>query len=254
MGKLFIFDAPKPTKMKKVFLFLLVVTVFASGCREMSARRERGSGNITSQNRQVSGFNSIDVSGAIDVYVKQDSATSVKVEADDNLLEYVEVYTENSTLVIHTERGIRMRPSNKIKVYISNPSYKEFEISGASDIFSESPITSNETLHIGLSGASGGKMEFNSPRITVQVTGASHLSARGKTKDFEGDASGASEIKCFDLLTENSTVEVSGASSAEIFASVKLQGSASGASNIKYKGNATTSISSSGASGVNKVD
>ena len=240
--------------MKKLFFFSLIILVFASGCREISSRRERGSGNVTSQNRNVSSFNSIDVSGAIDVFVKQDSVTSVKVEADDNLLQYIEVYTDNSTLVIHTDRGVRIRPSNKIKVYISNPSYKEFEVSGASEIESENQISASESLHFRLTGASGGKIDLNAPRVSVEVTGASHLTLRGRTKDFEGGASGASEINGFELLTENSDMDVSGASSAKIYASVKLSGHASGASNIKYKGNASTSISSSGASGVNKVD
>ena len=254
MGKLFIFDTPKLIMMKKAFLFSLIILVFASGCREIAGRRVRGSGNITSETRSVSGFNNVDVSGAIDVFVKQDSATSVKVEADDNLLEYIEVYTDNSTLVIHTENGMRLRPSNKIKVYISNPNYREFEVSGASSIHSENQITSTDMLRVGLSGASDGKMEFDAPRITVDLSGASNITIRGKTKDFEGGASGASDLRCFDLLTENSDIELSGASGAEIYASVKLAGSVSGASHIKYKGNATTSVSSSGASGVNKID
>ena len=80
--------------MKKIALFSLVILVFASGCREIAGRRVRGSGNIITENRNESGFNSIDVSGAIDVYVKQDSTTSVKVEADDNILEYIEVHTD----------------------------------------------------------------------------------------------------------------------------------------------------------------
>jgi hypothetical protein len=67
MGKLFIFDTPKLTTMKKVFLFSLTILVFASGCREIAGRRVRGSGHITSQTRSVSGFNNVHVSGAIDV-------------------------------------------------------------------------------------------------------------------------------------------------------------------------------------------
>ena len=254
MGKLFIFGIPKLTTMKKVFLFSFVILVFASGCREIAGRRVRGSGHITSQTRDVSGFTNVDVSGAIDIYVKQDSTTLVKVEADDNLLEYIEVYTDNSTLVIHTENGTRLRPSNKIKVYISNPSYKEFQASGACSIHSENQITSSETLRVDLSGASDGKMELNAPKITVDLTGASNITVSGKTRDFEGGASGASDIRGFELLTENSDIELSGASGAEIYASVRIGGSVSGASHIKYKGNATTSISSSGASGVNKVN
>ena len=240
--------------MKNVFLFSLLILVFASGCREIAGRRVRGSGNITTDSRSASGFHSIDVSGAIEVYVKQDSSTSVKVEADDNLLEYIEIYTDNSTLVIRTQNGVRLRPSNKIKVYVSNQSYKEFEVSGASSIHSENEINSVEALRVDLSGASNGKLEFNAPKISVDLSGACDLTIRGKTKDFDAGASGASEIRCFDLLAENTEVEASGASSAEVYASVKLAGSASGASHIKYKGNATTSISTSGASGVNKID
>ena len=240
--------------MKNAFFFSLILLVFASGCREMSARRERGSGNITSQNRNVSGFNSIDVSGAIDVFVKQDSSTSVRIDTDDNIQQYVDAYTEGSTLVIHVQRGIRVRPSRKIKVYVSNPEFREFEASGASSFRSENEISSGTALHVGLTGASNADLAFNSPRVSVEISGASNITIRGKTKDFEGGASGASEIKGFDLLTENSDMKISGASSAEVYASVKLQGNVSGASHIRYRGNASTSISSSGASGVNKVD
>ena len=215
----------------------------------------RGSGHVSSDTRSASGFHSIDVSGAIDVYVRQDSLTSVKVEADDNLLEYIEVYTDNSTLIIKTQNGVRLRPNNKIKVYVSNPLYTEFEVSGASSIQSENEITSGESLRVGLTGASVAKLEFNSPRISVDLSGASDLTIRGKTKDFDAGASGASEIKCFDLLTENTNAEASGASSIEVYASVKIIPHASGASSISYKGNATIQDKSeSGAGSVKKAD
>ena len=239
--------------MKNVFLFSLVILILASGCRGLG-RGERGSGHVVSDTRSASDFHSIKVSGAIDVYIKQDSSTSVKVEADDNLLQYVEVYTENSTLVIRTRSRMWIRPTNKIKVFVSNPLYREFKISGASNIRSENEITSSEMLRVGLSGASNAKLEFNAPRISVDLSGASDLTIRGKTRDFEAEASGASEIKCFDLLTENTDVEANGASSVEVYASVRLAGHASGASHIRYKGNAIPNISSSGASGVNKIE
>jgi len=240
--------------MKKIALFSLVILVFASGCREIAGRRVKGSGHIISENRTASGFNSIDVSGAIDVYVKQDSTTSVKVETDDNILEYVEVHTEGSTLEIYTEGNIRLRPSGKIKVYISNPQYKDLQVSGASSIRGENEITSSEALHVEISGESEGRLELNAPKVSVNLTGASNASIKGKTKDFEGGASGASEIRGFDLLTENADVDASGASSIEIYASVRIAGQASGASSVNYKGNAQANVEKSGASSVNKKD
>ena len=69
--------------MKKIALFSLII--FVGGCREIAGERVRGSGHIITENRTASGFSSIEVSGAIDVYIKQDPTTSVKVEADDNI-------------------------------------------------------------------------------------------------------------------------------------------------------------------------
>lgn len=240
--------------MKKIVLFSLVIFVFASGCREIAGRRVRGSGHIISENREASQFRNIDVSGAIDVYIKQDSSTSVKVEADDNILEYIEVHSDGTTLEVYTENGIRLRPSHKIKVYVSNPEYRDVQVSGASSVRCENEISSSEDLHIDLSGASEGKLELNAPRISVNLTGASNATVKGKTKDFEGSASGASEIRGFDLLSENANVEASGASHIEVFASVKIDGQSSGASSVDYKGNAQSSVSKSGASSVNKKD
>ena len=159
-----------------------------------------------------------------------------------------------STLEIYTENNIRLKPSHKIKVYVSNPEYKELQVSGASSIRSENEITSADVLNVGISGASEGRLELNAPKVSVNLTGASNANIKGKTKDFEGGASGASEIRCFDLLTENADVDASGASSIEVYASVKISGQASGASSINYKGNAQASVEKSGASSVNKKD
>ena len=240
--------------MKKIALFSLVIFAFASSCREIAGRRVKGSGNIKTENRSETGFNSIDVSGAIDVYIKQDSITSVKVEADDNILEYIEVHSDGSTLEIYTENNIRLKPTHKIKVYVSNSEYKDLQVSGASSIHSENEITSPDGLHIDITGASEGRLEVNAPKVSVNLTGASNANIKGKTKDFEGSASGASEIRGFDLLTENADVDASGASSIEVFASVKIAGQASGASSVNYKGNAQSSVEKSGASSVNKKD
>ena len=240
--------------MKKIALFSLIILVFASSCREISGRRVRGSGNVISENRNETGFNRVDVSGAIDVYVKQDSSTSVKVEADDNILQYVIVENNGSILEIYTEHNINLRPSRKIKVYVSNPDYKELVVSGASSIRSENEISSTDALHIEITGASEGRLELNAPKVSVNLGGASNANLRGRTKDFEGDASGASEIRGFDLLSENANVEASGASHIEVFASVRLDGQSSGASSVNYKGNAQVNVNKSGASSVNKKD
>ena len=239
--------------MRKFSFLVITASLLFTSCRELGGRRVRGNGHVTTQTRSVTDFDGIYVGGAINVYVKQDSVLSVKVIVDDNLQEFIEVHNEGSTLEIHPANHTNIRSSDKVKVYVSGPTFKSFEVSGASDIYGETPITSNDVLKISASGASGARLDIDAPKIDVDLNGASHVDLRGKTRDLDASASGASKIRAYELLSENTNIDFSGASHGDVFASVKLSGHASGASNVNYKGNASTDISTSGASGIKKV-
>jgi hypothetical protein len=240
--------------MKATILLLASFTFIFSSCSMFGGKRIRGNGTMKTETRSAGTFSNIDVSGSFDVYVKQDSASSVKVEADENLMEYIIIETEGNTLRIKTRNGANLKSSNGIKVYVSNPSYKEFDASGACDIVSENKITSTETIDIGLSGASSVKLDIAAPKVTVDGSGASTVSLSGTTRDFDVDGSGSTNIKCYDLLSENTSVGLSGAGDAQVHASVKLDVDISGAADVRYKGNAAVTQSISGAGSVKKTD
>jgi len=213
-----------------------------------------GNGNIKTETRSAQAFNQVEVSGNIDVYVKQDSVASVKVVADDNLLEYILTENDNGTIYIHNKKNTSLRPSKSIKVYVSGPALHTFKASGACTIYSENKIISPDIIDIHLSGASDIKMELKAPKVKASTSGAGSITLSGETKDFEVDGSGSSDIKSFDLMTENTKVGLSGAGDAEVFASVSLDVHVSGAADVKYKGNPSVNKQISGAGSVKKVD
>lgn len=237
--------------MKNSFLSFLILSVTLVACN-FAKEKVRGNGNIQSEVRNESGFQSVEVQGAIKLYVRQDSNFSVKVEADENLLKHIETYLEKNTLIIKPENGIRLKPSRSVKVFISGPSFRYFNVSGASEVNSEGRISSPDELFLDLSGASTAKLDIKSPKTGIDLSGACTARVSGETRDLEIEASGASNAYCYALQTENATVDLAGASNAEVFASVNLDAAASGASNIRYKGNPAVKQSTSGASGVKK--
>ncbi len=242
--------------MKKLFLFSFFGMLIFCSCNYVGGKRVEGNGNVISQDRTTGKFHSIDVSGAINVYIKQDSAQqAIKVETDENLQDLIEIHEENGVLYISPRDNFNLDPSNnKIKVFVTAPHYRSLHVSGASNIYGENKLTSAETLDIDLTGASEIKLDVKAPRINADLTGASSVIITGETRDFNLEGSGASDVKCFDLFTENTTVDISGAFSAEVNASVKLDVNASGASGIKYKGSPAVTQDLSGASSVSKVN
>ena len=236
-----------------VTVAFLSVTLFSS-CSYVTGKRIKGNGNVITQARTFSGFTGVDVSSAIHLYIKQDSAFSVKVEADDNLQQYILIEQDGNTLRIKQKSNTNLDATGRIKVYVSAPLFKDLNASGACDIIGENLLSATDEIDIDVSGASDAELELKAPKVSAEMTGASSLKVRGQTRDFFLEGSGASHAHCYELLSENADVDVAGASNADVFASVKLNAEASGASDVRYKGNAAVTQSASGAGSVKKVE
>lgn len=239
--------------MIRLFVLAILATCVFSSCQFMG-KKVRGNGNVTTQVRTASNFKSVDASGAVDVYVKQDSGFSAKVTIDENLQQYIQVYEEGGVLYIHQQENINVDATGRMKVYVSAPLFEKFKVSGASRIIGENKISSEGAIVVDATGASDIKMDIKAPTTDISASGASSIILTGQTKNLTVDCSGASNAKCFELLSENAEVEASGASNADVFASVALKASAHGASDIRYKGAATYTGDASGAGSIKKAE
>src|SRR5450432_756493 len=218
-------------------LAALAIVITLGSCRHYWGKKVRGNGNITTEERSVSNFKNVEVGGQINVYVSQGSPASVKLEGDDNILKYVEVSQEGDRLIVKNKDGYDLQPSGDMKVYVTAPVYTEIETSGACDIIGQGKITNPEDLKLKVSGAGTIKMELDAPRLTAEISGSGSVHLKGDTKELEFDLSGVGSAHCYDLLAENTKVDISGAGSADVFASVRLDAHVSGVGSIHYKGN-----------------
>lgn len=241
--------------MYKISILLLSLCFFTVSCQYVGGKRIRGNGTINTQNRSVGSFHSVSAGGNFNVYLSQGESPTVRVEADENLMQYIDVYTEGDHLYIETERGYNLRSSRGLKVYVSAPEFETVSVSGAGDIIGEHTITNDRDLDLHVSGAGNVRMDVKAPAVEVHVSGSGDIMLKGETKDFKATVSGAGNIKCFNMLAERANVRISGAGDAEVFASVQLDARVSGAGNVKYKGNpGTVNSSTSGAGSIHKVN
>ena len=235
-------------------LLALPLLVGLGSCRHFMGKRIRGSGNIRTEERPVSNFKEVEVGGAAKVMVSQGDKPSVKVETDDNLMQYIEVFQEGDKVYVKEKRGYNLQPSGDINIYVTSPVYRRISASGACDIIGQNKISNSEDLHLEVTGAGDIKMEVDAPRLSAEVSGSGNINLKGQTKDVDLELTGAGHAHCYDLLAENTKVDISGAGSAEVYASVKLDATVSGAGNVNYKGNAAdVSQHVSGAGRVKKV-
>ena len=241
--------------MRKYLWLALALPLILGSCRHILGKRVRGNGNIRTEDRSVSTFKDVDVSGAAKVYVSQSEHSSVKLEGDENLLPYIEVIQEGDKIRVRNKPGFNLIPTGDLKVYVSTPVYNNIDASGACDIIGQTKISNPENLEMHVSGAGDIQMEVDAPRLKAQVSGSGSINLKGQTRDVDLDLTGAGHAHCYELLAENTKVDISGAGSAEVYASVRLEADVSGAGNVSYKGNASdVNQHVSGAGSVKKVN
>jgi hypothetical protein len=240
--------------MRKYLLIVLAFTVALGSCHDFMGKRVRGNGNIRTEDRTVGSFKNVEVSGAAKVLISLGDQHTVKVEGDDNLLQYIEVSQDGDRVTVREKPGYNLRPSGDIRVYVTSPTYNKISASGACDIIGQNKITTDD-LQLHVSGAGDIKMEVDAPQLSAEVSGSGNINLKGQTRNVDLELTGAGHAHCYDLQAENTKVDITGAGSAEVYASVKLDATVSGAGDVHYKGNAATvNQNVSGAGSVKKVD
>jgi hypothetical protein len=238
-----------------VLFFVPVISLVLGSCEYLAGKRVRGNGIMKTEERSVSTFKNIEVSGDENVYISQGESATLRLEGDENLLRLIVVSQEGDKIYVRVRRGYNIQPTGELRVYAKAPVFRDIDVSGACNIIGESKINNAENLEMHVSGAGDIKMELDAPAIKAEISGSGSIYLKGQTRDVELGISGAGHAHCFDLLAENTKVDISGAGDAEVYASLKLDAEVSGAGSVNYRGNAASvNQHVSGAGSVKKAD
>lgn len=244
---------PKLLSMRKVILLVLAVSPLFFSCRYINSKKIRGNGNLKTEERSLDGFRSVASYGSFEVYVSN-GAQSVKIEAEENLLPYIETYTDGLTLHIQTKDNYSLRPGRKIKVFISSPLFEGITSYGSGNIIGQSKIVNSSKLELETNGSANIDMDVDAPEITTETKGSGDINLKGTTKSFEGGIYGSGNIKATDLKSNNTKIRIYGSGNANVLVDGNLDIVVAGSGDVNYKGNAQVSSSIAGSGRVKKVD
>ncbi len=231
-------------------IITLIIILFAGGCYGAI----RGSGVIVSRAFDMDMFTRVETSSAFEVEIERGSTFSVSVTADDNFFDYIRVNEMEGTLKIDMLPGHSYFP-NALKAKIVMPDIYSVSAYAASEV----EITAFDLPHSFHSTASGAStIEFAGLKATdialeagtasriqgiitgndvdLEASGASRITLSGQAKNLKMSVSAASNVDLAGVIAENATVGLSGASSAIVNLSGRLDAGLTGASHLQYIG------------------
>lgn len=206
------------------------------------------SGNVITKELDLHGFDQVKVSGGFVAHINRADTYSVVVRLHENLEEYLRLEAPGRTLEIGLDPNLSILGTATREVEISMPELAGLELSGATR-GTISGFESTADLSVEVSGASKLDGDIQTGDSSFEVSGASTVDLSGSGEGLVLDASGASTADLSDFAVNDADVEASGASTAKVNTSGRLDAEASGASRVLYLGDPTLGgIESSGAS------
>ncbi len=209
---------------KTVLVILLFGLTLISSCTDDDNDRIIGSGNPTSELRDVPNFTKVSSEGVFEVNIVQGETQSVEVTADDNVMRRVKTKVVNNELRLYLDGDSFSNISIGAKITV--PQLNGLNNSGIGNINAQNIDVANS--------------------ITVLNSGTAKITISGSAESLSVFNEGSGSFLGFDFIVDAVTANNSGSGSIEVFCDENLDATISGSGIVFYKGDPTVNVSISG--------
>lgn len=229
----------------------LILALLASSCMlDVNwGSGKRGNGVVVEETRSVNeSFTAITASEGIDVYVTQDADFSIRVEADENVIELIGTDIEGGKLRVHAIENIGRATK---KVYVSLPEVTALYASSGADLRGEGTI---EASKIRLDASSGADLRvvLQADEVEADCSSGADIVVSGRANLLYADASSGSDIKAQDLETQVCNANASSGADIRVYATQTLTAHATSGADIHYSGDAQVETRKSASGSVHR--
>ncbi|SJZ70823.1 Putative auto-transporter adhesin, head GIN domain [Chitinophaga eiseniae] len=244
--------------MKTIFKYVAPATLLVALCVALVSftgirtERVRGNGQMKSETRTAGNFDKISTGGVYHIELQQGGTNSISIDAEENLLPYIETRISGGELEVYTRKGVNIDPTQKIIVHVTVQQVKKLSASGACSYTGKGRIKSDD-LKLVFSGATHADLDLSARNLEVGMSGASRVDLKGNCEKVAYRASGAANIDALDFQTDEAEIGISGSGEAKVAVAKKLNVSVSGVGKVRYKGNPAVSQSVSGMGNVRQI-
>lgn len=216
-------------KILKTFILLAFIAI--------SATAVAGNSKET-QTRDVQNFNAIEVSSGIDLYITMGERETVKIVADDAIIDNIKTEVKDGTLHIYMKKSswFNWSRNNSRKAYVTVKELTELHASSGSDVESKNTLK-GESLEVSASSGSDVELDIHYKNFSINTSSGSDAEISGKTKYLKAAASSGSDIDASGLESQYCKVQASSGSDISVTATEELKADASSGADIAYHGN-----------------
>jgi hypothetical protein len=212
-------------------VMIISISVFTTSCIYLGAMI--GSGNVITEERDVSGFDSISIGSSMNLIIEQTGSESLKIEAEDNIIPLVKTSVTGKELVIKLAPGsfFSIKPIN---CYVAVKDLKGLKVSSSSSANCKELAT--DRLDISVSSSGRANLVIHVNELDADLSSSALLEISGDTVKQNIKVSSSGNYEAGDLLSKECTIRVSSSGSATVSVSDLLNVNISSSGRVNYIG------------------
>jgi hypothetical protein len=204
--------------------------------------------------REVAGFDEIELKGIGSLFVEQGDGEYLHVEAADEVLAAIRTDVVGTRLVISydwTSGLLLLGSASPIDFYVGVKDLKALAVSGSGSVTGHGLVA--DELSIDISGTASVDLGVTVNELMCRVAGSGEFTLSGQAVHQELRLSGASSYRARDLTSRDIDMDIAGAGKAVVRVSHNLDVSVSGAGSVAYIGDPKVSQTIAGAGKVTMI-
>jgi Putative auto-transporter adhesin, head GIN domain len=234
----------------EIFTLIISLALVTLACEALqnistSSNAVNGSGNVTSENRPVNGVHRVSLENQGDLTIEIGDTENLVVEAEANLLPYIETQVIGGELVIRTKNNIDLQNREPIRYHLTAKQVDALRITSSGNI--TAPELQAQSFSINIS--SSGDMNIaalSADRLTVGISSSGNVTINGgEVPELNVRISSSGDFSAENMETQSASIAISSSGDATVRVSGQLNANISSSGNVYYYGNPQLQVSSS---------
>lgn len=229
----------------QIYAATVLVLIGIVGCSVVPSIR--GNGVKLAEKREVGEFHGVAIAGSGRAIIARADRESLEVEADENLLPYIEAEVRGGDLHIGMRGNLSFTEGPVFRIGVRD--LDRLHLSGS--LRAEVDRLEAERFQVGVSGSGNVRVGYlEAGEVDLSVSGSGRIElGDGKVGELDMRISGSGDLQAEQVEVDRAEVSISGSGGARLWVKEVLKAHVSGSGDIRYRGSpseVSSSVSGSG--------
>ena len=178
----------------------------------------RGSGHVVEEVREVSAFTGVELATWGNLTIEVGEKEELRIQAEDNVIEYLEARVDGDMLEIKTRPGIALMSVEPVNFFLTVKELDTIVVSGSGDV--RGPDLEADRIEVAIYGSGDVELgDLDADAVELKVIGSGDMDVTGvRAREQSINISGSGDVDVGTVQADSVDVRIPGSGELDVFA------------------------------------